>query len=104
MKLSKKQQAAVLAAALVLVAAGGTAAFLLTGKDSPKPESSLSAENSATEASQTATNRKRRKARFTRIPCTFIRGMCSGTPIRRKTIPAWLLWTALGIRFWNPRK
>ena len=58
MKLSKKQQAAVLAAALVLVAAGGTAAFLLTGKDSPKPESSLSAENSATEASQTAAEQK----------------------------------------------
>ena len=58
MKLSKKQQAAILAAALVLVAAGGTAAFLLTGQDSPKPESSLSAENSVTEASQTATEQK----------------------------------------------
>lgn len=58
MKLSKKQQAAILAAALVLVAAGGTAAFLLTGKDSPKPESSLSAENSVTEAVETAEKEK----------------------------------------------
>ncbi len=58
MKLSKKQQAAILAAALVLVAAGGTAAFLLTGQDSPKPESSLSAENSVTEAVETAEKEK----------------------------------------------
>lgn len=53
MKLGKKQQIAILAAVLVLVAAGGTAVFLLTGKDSPKPESSLQAEPSDMEASQT---------------------------------------------------
>lgn len=59
MKLSKKQQVSVLAALLVLAAAGGTAAFLLTGKDSPKPESSLSAATSATEASQTAAKQQK---------------------------------------------